>query len=65
VRRAPCAETRRVKTLNAGDERENMQREEDREAHEGPADCAVAEHARRRGREREEQDDVERQVVGR
>jgi hypothetical protein len=42
-----------------------MQPEEDREAREGPADGTVAEHARSRGREREEEDHVERQVVGR
>jgi hypothetical protein len=65
VLRAPRPEARRVEAFDAGDERKNVQRKEDRDAQQGSADRAVTEQARRRGRKRKKKDDVERQVVGR
>jgi len=65
VRRAPLAEARRVQGLDVRDERQDVQREEDQQAHDDAPERAVANQARHRGGEREKQDDVERQVVRR
>jgi hypothetical protein len=65
VRRAPLAEARRIQAFDVRDEREDVQSEEDQQAHRDALDRAVAKNTWGRGREREEDDHVERQVVGR